>query len=171
MTDSGQVRFDLTMTHHLAAVDYLTARSRRRMLRTVGGFLVSTLIVLGCLDLLFGGLSNGQLIEFVWLSTVFMLVGAVLVALLASRPVRRFLARRKGAVPCTLSFDQRELRVAFGKSAIVYPWPEVRAVDEDPEYVFVLASSGACFAVPKSAFGSPLHAEQFATALRRFLRL
>jgi hypothetical protein len=59
--------------------------------------------------------------------------------------------------------------VAIGKSPFLYPRSKVRAVDEDAEYIFVLVSSSVCFAIPKSAFGSSLEAEQFAARIRTLL--
>jgi hypothetical protein len=160
------------MAHHVAAVGYMRTRFGSR-LGNAATFLAAMLGMLAFFELLYGGLSGEQLVEFLWLAALFALLSVAVVVVLSSDPVRRFLLRRSGSVACTVAFDEQGLRVTFGDpgdSPLYYPWSKVRAVDEDGEYIFVAPSSHVCFAVPKSAFGSPLYAEQFITGLRRFLK-
>lgn len=157
------------MAHHLAAVRHLRARAGSGGLGNVAGFLVAVLVAVVYVEFFLDGLFDSLSLEFLWLIAAFAVLGAVLMAVLSSAPVRGFLVRHKGAVPCVLTFDQGGLTVAIGKSPLFYPWRRVRGVDESSEYLFVLVSQ-ACFAIPQSAFGNPLESARFASAIRRFLR-
>jgi hypothetical protein len=138
-------------------------------LGNLAGFLVSVLVAVVYVEYFLGGLSNSLSLEFLWLLGAFAVLGAVLMAVLTSEPVRRLAVRRKGAAPLVLSIDQGGLTVLIGKSPLSYPWSKVRAVDETPDYLFIVLPS-MCYAVPQSAFANPLESAQFASAIRRFLR-
>lgn len=167
---TGRIRFNWTATHHFAAVDYLRRRPRRGLFFNTATLLIALLAGLALLDLLAGGLSPELIVQLPLFLGVVVTLGAISWAVFMSRAGRRLLFRRSSAIACTLEFDERAVTVAVGKSPLSYPWAKVRSIDEDDEYVFVLASSSACFAIPKSAFGSPLEAGHFAATMRRFLR-
>jgi len=120
-------------------------------------------------DLTEGGLSYERVVQLLLFFAAFAVLAAVAWAAFTWQPVRRFLFHRGSAVPCALEFDKQGVTVAIGKSPLRYPWSKVRSIGESAEYMFVLASSSACFAIPKSAFGSALEAEYFAATMRRFL--
>ena len=168
-SDHGRISFEWTAVHHLAAVDYLRSRSKRRRLFNIGMLVAGFLAALTIVGLSEGSLSYESVVQVLLFFAAFAVLGAVAWAAFTSRPARRFLFRRSSVVPCALEFDQQGVTVAIGKSPLRYPWSKVRSIGESTEYMFVLASSSACFAIPKSAFGSPLEAEYFAATMRRFL--
>jgi hypothetical protein len=168
-SEHGRISFEWTAAHHLAAVDYLRSRHKRSRLFSIGMMLAGFLAALSIVGLAERSLSYESVVQVLSFFAAFAVLGAVAWAAFTSRPVRRFLFRRSSVVPCALEFDRQGVTVAIGKSPLRYPWSKVRSIGESTEYLFVAASSSACFAVPKSAFGSPLEAEYFAATMRKFL--
>ena len=162
---TNHVKFDWTMAHHLAAVRHLRAHSVG--IGNVAGFLVAILVAVAYVEYVLGGLFNSLSIEFLWLIGAFAVLGAILMAVIGSEPVRRLLVRHKGTVPCLVTIDEAGLTVLIGKSPLFYPWSKVRGVDETPDYLYVIAAR-VCYAIPQSAFANPLESAQFVAAIRRF---
>ena len=167
--DQDRISFDWTAAHHFAGVDHLRRRSKRGLLFNAATLLIPLIVGLVFLHLFGGGLSHEGIVQVLWGFGAFAVIGTVFWAVFMSRPGRGLFFPRSRAIPCALEFDARGVTVEIGKSLLSYPWAKVRSVDEGAEYVFVLASSSACFAIPKSAFGSSVDAEHFATTMRRFL--
>jgi hypothetical protein len=168
-SDHGRISFEWTAAHHFAAVDYLRSRSKRGPLFKAGMLILGLLAALTIVGFNEGGLSHKSAVHVLSFFAAFTVLGAIAWAAFTSPRVRRFLFRRSSALPCALEFDKQGITVAIGKSPLRYPWTKVRSIGESADYMFVLASSSACFAIPKSAFGSPLEAEYFAATMRSYL--
>jgi hypothetical protein len=164
----GHITFDWTATHHFAAVDYLRRNSKPGLLAKS-----APVVVLLC-ALLFLGFTEGdfsyeRVTELLWSLVPIAILSAIFWTIFISEAGRRLLFSRRPGIPCALRFDERGITVAIGKSPLSYPWAKVRSIGEDAEYLFVVASRSTCFAIPKTAFGNPLEAEQFATTMRQLL--
>jgi len=168
-TDHGRINFKWNAASHFAAVDYLRSQHKRSRLVSLGVPLATALVVITALWVVQGGLTFEHVKQMLLFFVAFSVLGAVAWVALVSQPVRRFLFRRGSTVPCALEFDSEGITVDIGKSPIRYPWSKVRSVAENSEYMFVLARSSACFAIPKAAFVSPVEAKSFVANMRRFL--
>jgi hypothetical protein len=164
----NRISFDWTAIHHFAAVDHARRHFKRTRLSSIMTLLVPLLAGLAIFGLYAAdpSLSIGQLL---WSVVPVVTLGAAFWAVFMSRAGRRLVFGRTSPIPIALEFDTHGVTVALGKAPLSYPWAKVRSIDEDAEYVFVLASCGVCYAIPKSAFGNPLAAEHFATTMRRLL--
>jgi predicted outer membrane lipoprotein len=168
-SDHGRIDFKWNAASHFAAVDHLRSQHTRNRLVSFGVPLATALVVIMALWVVEGGLTFDHVLQLLLFLAAFSILGAVAWAAFMSQPARRFLFRRGSTVPCALEFDSEGITVDIGKSPIRYPWSKVRSVAENSEYMFVLARSSACFAIPKATFASPAEAEKFAASMRRFL--
>ena len=168
-SDRGRVDFRLNAESHFAAVDHLRRRHKGNRFKRLGISVAVALVLIGALWVIEGGLTFEHARQLTLFLAAFSVLGALAWVALMSWPVRRFLFRRASTVRCTLEFDGGGITVEIGKSPLRYPWSKVDSVAEDAEYLFVLARSSACFAIPKTAFASPVEAENFAAGMRRFL--
>ena len=167
--DHGRISFNWDAASHFAAVDYLMSERKGNRFVSLGLPFAAVLVVIAAMWVVEDGLTFDQVVELVLFFAAFSILAAVVCVSLMSQPVRRFLFRRGSMAPCALEFNNDGITVAIGKSPIRYPWSKVRSIADNSEYVFVLARSSSCFAIPKTAFVSPVEADNFVASMRRFL--
>lgn len=168
-SDHGRISFNWDAASHFAAIDYLMSQHKGNRFVSLGLPFAMVLVVITVLWIVEGSLTFDKVMQLVLFFAAFSVLAAVVCLSLMSQPVRRFLFRRGSTAPCALEFNNDGITVAIGKSPIRYPWSKVRSIADNSEYVFVLARSSSCFAIPKAAFVSPVEADNFIASMRRFL--
>jgi YcxB-like protein len=164
----GQVNFNWTAADHFAAADHLGERTKLGPVSKVATLLAPLLGGLAIVAM-FDDESGHQLIGYLVGLAAFAAIAAVFWIVFMWQRGRRFFFRRASALPCGLQFDEQGIAWLIGsKHRLTYRWSEVRSVNENDEYIFVIASSN-CVAIPKSAFASPLEADYFARSMRAYL--